>query len=212
LDRLDATARELAIDLDGTLLAPGHRHIAATRTHRHVSVSWTAEVSNDDRAERTAQTRQALAACDFTTTDGWEKARTLVDNSERTLHRDDLIDHASRVPLPRLDTMLASFLTNPHFSIYDYRAMIEWVATLPTLPWATRRQIHHLAQTAATRFCRELTTVSYNHLDLPALAQLAGTPGDDLLGTALRELGSQPVAPNAHALSSSTSDNPQPSR
>lgn len=142
---------------------------------------------------RTRQLEAALAACDLSTQDGWEKARQLVRGSDHLLRMEQVIDHAVRVPLRKLDDMLIAFQSNPHLSTFDYTHLVQRLEELPLLPLAARQQLRHLADTVTTRFSRELTTKGYEPIKLQGLAGLAGTPDADLLGTALRELGSQPA-------------------
>ncbi|GAB7185220.1 hypothetical protein ATKI12_5051 [Kitasatospora sp. Ki12] len=191
-DRLDQTANELGIDLDGTPLAPAARHVAFSSTAKR-SRHWYEE-EDEARVAHRQQAEEALTAYDLTTAEGWEAARALVRDSKAQLRWESVVDRAARVPLPKLDDVVAAFEGNPHFSIFDHAAMIKKLAEQPLLPQASRRQIGHLGRTVATRFCRELTTRSYDTLDLNSLAELAGTPNKDLLGAALKELGSHQVA------------------
>lgn len=191
-DQLDGVARELAVDLNGTLLAPSARRIASPSLINPVSPRW--DHDDEERTQRRGQLAADLSACDFATAGGWEAARVLVAGSAHMLHSDDMIDQAVRVPLPKIDDMVAAFQGNPHFTTFDYSLLIKGLASLSLLPQAARNQVHNLAQTAVTRFARDVATKSYDPIDLQALAALAGTPERELLGTALNELGSQPAA------------------
>ncbi|WP_329371558.1 hypothetical protein [Streptomyces sp. NBC_01483] len=193
-ERLDQTASELGIDLSGTLFAVGSRHIAFPASSGSSSPRWTRGEEDDARATRARQLEHSLAACDLSTDEGWEKARQLVHRSNHLLRMEQVIDRAVRVPLRELDDVLAAFQSNPHLSTFDYTHLVKRLAELPLLPLAARRQLRHLGDTVATRFSRELTTKGYEPIDLQSLADLAGTPDADLLGTALRELGSRPAA------------------
>ncbi|WP_157430493.1 hypothetical protein [Actinomadura macra] len=191
-ERLDATVGELDIDLSGTLLAPSARHIAFPASRDYTSGRWASNAKEDEaRLARSRQFEDALGACDLSTAEGWEQARQIVIASERSLHMEQVIDQAVTVPLRELDNMLAAFQANPNLRIFDYARMVKRLAELTLLPRAARRQLRHLAHTAAARFCRELTTKVYDPLDLSELARLADEPDADLLATALRELGSQ---------------------
>lgn len=191
-ERLDQTAGELDIDLSGTPLAPGVRHIAFPTSRERNSGRWTPNEDQDDvRLARARQVKDALAACDLSTAEGWEQARQLVRASGHLLQMDQVIDQAVAAPLRELDDMLAAFQANPNLNTFDYARMVQRLAELSLLPRAARRQLRHLADTAAARFSRELTTKVYDPIDLSELARLAGEPDADLLATALRELGSQ---------------------
>ncbi|WP_181785492.1 hypothetical protein [Streptomyces phytophilus] len=189
-EQLDRTARELNIDLAGTLLDSAGRHIAPPMTSHYVSPRWAEDEDDDARNARAQEFQDALTTCDFSTAEGWERARALVRRSGHLLGMEQVIDRAIRVRLHELDDVLAAFRTVPNFSTFDYEQLIKKLAEQPTLPQAARQQLHLLAQTAAARFCRELTTKAYVAIDLPQLAHLAGVPGEDFFGTALRELGS----------------------
>ncbi|MFD7411635.1 hypothetical protein [Kitasatospora purpeofusca] len=190
-DRLDQTANELGIKLDGTPLAPAARHFVIPTTAMNSSRDWYME--DEARVTHRQQAEEALTTCDLTTAEGWEAARVLVRDSKALLRWESVVDRAVRVPLPRLDNMVAAFESNPHFSIFDHAAMVKKLAEQPILPQAVRRRIGRLGRTAAARFCRELTTRSYDTLDLKVVAELARTPNEDLLGAALKELGSHQV-------------------
>ncbi|MFF4467434.1 hypothetical protein ACFY13_49495 [Streptomyces mirabilis] len=191
-ERLDQTAGELNIDLSGTLFAPGTRHIAFPASREYNSGRWTPDEEQDDaRVARARHVKDALEACDLSTAEGWEQARQLVRVSGHLLYMEQVIDRAVTAPLRELDDMLAAFQSNPNLNTFDYAHMVKKLAALPLLPRAARRQLSHLADTAAARFSRELTTKGYDPVDLSELARLAGEPDADLVGTALRELGSQ---------------------
>jgi hypothetical protein len=193
LNRLDHITTQFGIDLTGTPLAADTRHVA-TKYHHHINTSrdWLAEAAEDpQRSEREQQARENLAIHDLTTAQGWENARRSVRADDAPLSVDDLIKHALLMPANRLHDMLASFLTNPHWSIYDYQTMINQLAMLPTLSRATRAQMAVLAKTMTMRHCRSLTTTQYQLVDLTALGALADT--DDLLGAALMHLGTLPI-------------------
>ncbi|MEU9159626.1 hypothetical protein AB0D29_04975 [Streptomyces sp. NPDC048424] len=191
-ERLDQTAGELDIDLSGTPLAPGARHIVFPTSRERDSGRWTPNEDQDDvRFARARQVKDALAACDLSTAEGWEQARQLVRASGHLLQMDQVIDQAVAAPLRELDDMLAAFQANLNLNTFDYARMVQRLAELSLLPRAARRQLRHLADTAAARFSRELTTKVYDPIDLSGLARLAGEPDADLLATALRELGSQ---------------------
>jgi hypothetical protein len=189
-ERLDHATSELGIDLSGTLFAVRSRNIAFPASSGYSSPRWTRGEEDEGRMARTRQLEAALAACDLSTQEGWEKARQLVRGSDHLLRMEQVIDHAVRVPLRKLDDMLIAFQSNPHLSTFDYTHLVQRLEELPLLPLAARQQLRHLADTVTTRFSRELTTKGYEPIKLQGLAGLAGTPDADLLGTALRELGS----------------------
>ncbi|MFJ8957535.1 hypothetical protein ACIRO1_46350 [Streptomyces sp. NPDC102381] len=191
-ERLDQTADELGIDISGTLLAPDARHIALPVSHDHNSGRWARGQEQDDaQLARARQAQDALAACDLCTADGWEQARQLVRAADHLLQMEDVIDQAVTAPLRELDDMLAAFQANPNLNEFDYARMVKKLAELPLLPRAARRQLRQLADTAAARFSRELTTKAYDPIGLSELAGLGSEPDADLLVTALRELGAQ---------------------
>ena len=190
-ERLDQAALQAGVSLEGTALAPSERHLLPDSPAEYPSSPATPDESRI--AIRTPQPHELLAQCDFTTVDGWNAAHAIIRDSQRQLSLEQAIDHACRLPLPQLGAMVAAFRTVPHFSIFDQDAMIRKLAARGNLTRAARLEIGELAQTLATRFCRELTTKSYEPLDLAALAQLAGTSTSDLLGRALAELGCQTV-------------------
>ncbi|MFE7891139.1 hypothetical protein [Streptomyces sp. NPDC057412] len=193
-EHLDQTASELGIDLSDTLFAVRSRHIAFPAPSGYSSPRWTRGEEDDERMARARQLEGALAACDLSTPEGWEKARQLVRGSDHLLRMEQAIDQAVRVPLRELDDMLIAFQSNPHLSTFDYTHLVQRLDELPLLPLAARQQLRRLADTVTMRFSRELTTKGYEPIDLQDLAGLAGTPNADLLGGALRELGSQPAA------------------
>lgn len=193
-ERLDRAASELGIDLSGTLFAVRSRNIAFPASSGYSSPRWTRGEEDEGRMARMRQLEAALAACDLSTQEGWEKARQLVRGSDHLLRMEQVIDHAVRVPLRKLDDMLIAFQSDPYLSTSDYTHLVQRLEELPLLPLAARQQLRHLADTVTTRFSRELTTRGYEPIKLQGLAGLAGTPDADLLGTALRELGSQPAA------------------
>ncbi|MEU5370598.1 hypothetical protein ABZ362_16735 [Streptomyces sp. NPDC005951] len=193
-ERLDRTAAELDVDISGTLLAPGKRHIAFSESGGYGSGRWTPDNEQDPaRAARARQAEDALAECDFSTAEGWEQALHLVRTSDHLLYMEQVIAHAVRLPLRELDDMLAAFQSHPNLDAFAYAQMVKKLAALPLLPRAARQQLRHLANTAATRFSRELTTKVYDPIGLSELARLADERDADLLSTALRELGSQPA-------------------
>lgn len=113
-EHLDQMASELDIDLSGTLLAPGTRHIAFPVSRDHIPGRWaTGEKQDDARLARAGHFKDALAACDLSTGEGWEQARRLVRASGRLLDMDQVVDQAVAVPLRELDDMLAAFQANP---------------------------------------------------------------------------------------------------
>ncbi|MFJ5075208.1 hypothetical protein ACIP8Z_11475 [Streptomyces sp. NPDC088553] len=192
-EQLDETASELGIDLSGTLFSVGSRHLAFPESSGYSSPRWTRGEEDEERAARLRQLEDALGACDLSTDEGFERARQLVRGSDRLLHMEQVIDRAVALPLRELDDMLVAFHSNPHLSTFDYTHLIKKLTDLRLLPLAARRQLRHVADTVAKRFSRELTTKGYEPIDLQSLADLAGMSDADLLGTALRELGSQPA-------------------
>jgi hypothetical protein len=195
-DRLDQTARELRIDLSGTWLAPGERNIAQPKPafQARPSVYDEPDDARRARAERARQLETELAGCDYSTVSGWTKARALVDSSRHGLRRGQAVEYACRTPPPKLGEMISTFQDIATYTAYDHAAMIENLAKLPLMPRSVREQTQRLARTVTSRFCRELTTKRYDIIDVHALARLAGDADADLLGQALTELGSQPVA------------------
>ncbi|WP_406136029.1 hypothetical protein [Streptomyces sp. NBC_01089] len=194
LERLDQTASELDIDLSETLFAGRSRHITFPASSGYSSPGWTQGEEDDARVARARQLEDALTACDLSTDEGWEKVRQLVHGSDHLLRMEQVIDRAVSVPLRELGDMLAAFQSHPNLSTFDYQHLLKGLAERPLLPQAARRQLRLFVDTVATRFSRELTTKGYEPIDLQSLADLAGTPDADLLGTAIRELGSQPAA------------------
>ncbi|MFI2780045.1 hypothetical protein [Streptomyces sp. ALB3] len=192
-ERLDETASELSIDLSGTLFSVGSRHLAFPESSGYSSPRWTRGEEDEERAARLRRLEDALGACDLSTDEGFERARQLVRGSDRLLHMEQVIDRAVALPLRELDDMLAAFHSNPHLSTFDYTHLIKKLTDLRLLPLAARQQLRHVAATVVKRFSRELTTRGYESIDLQSLADLASMPDADLLGTALRELGSQPA-------------------
>lgn len=190
-ERLDRTADELGVDLSGTLFSVPSRNVAPD-VSGYSSPRWTHGEEDDVRAARARQLDHALAECDLATDKGWQMALNLVHGSNHLLRREQVIDRAVRVPLRELDDVLIAVQSHPNLSTFDYARLVQKVAALPLLPMAARRQLRQLANMVATRFCREITTKGYEPIDLQELADLAGTPDADLLGTALRTLGSQP--------------------
>ncbi|MEA5362905.1 hypothetical protein VA596_25455 [Amycolatopsis sp., V23-08] len=154
---------------------------------------WLSTDYGQARAAKAEQTRDALTQSDLRIAEGWEKARSIITTSDGVIYFDALADLAIGARQADLGHVPAAFLTNPHFTPYNYATSIDRLGDVEVMPQATRAQIRNLAREVATRFCRELTLNSYTVLDLPQLAGLAQV-NDDLTGTALCQLGSHPTA------------------
>lgn len=192
-ERVDHAAQQAGIDLQRTLWAPNLRQIDPETSYSHPSNTATAGDESQTTGTSATPPRDPLAECDYTTVDGWNAAHELVRGSHHQLRLEQAIDHAVSLPLPRLGTMLAAFRQVPHFGVFTQDTMIRRLAEHGNLTRAAHREIGKLADTIAGRFCRELTTKSYNPLDLAVLCELAEPRGADLMGTALAELGRQTV-------------------
>lgn len=193
-ERLERTAGELGVDLSETLFSVRSPNADPESSGHSSHRSMRREEEDDARAERVRTLNHALAQCDLATDEGWQTAIGLVRGSNHLLYTEQVIDRAVTVPPRDLDNVLVAFQSHPGLSTFDYARLIQQLAQLRSLPQAARRQLRQLAETVATRFSIELTTKGYEPIDLKELADLAGTPDADLLGTALRTLGSQPAA------------------
>lgn len=190
--RLDHGTRELRVDLGGTALAPAARHITPTpRAGNRPAFLGTPEAPH--RAARRRQLEADLARCDLTSVDGWSAAGALIKNSGHQLNFNQAVERACQVPPSQLRAMLAAFQAVPSFSVHDYAKMINRLSVIATPPRAAQAQMRDLAQSVTRRYCRELTTRSYDPIDLRTLAALADTRDERLLGAALTELGSSPL-------------------
>jgi len=193
-ERLDHTARELCIDLSGTRLAPAERHIAPTKpTFQARAGIYDEPEDGHGRAER-ERLHAGLAECDYSTIAGWGEVRALIDSSKHGPRTAEAVEYACRTPPAQLGEMISAFQDIASFTVFDHAAMIENLAKLALLPRSAREQIQRLERTITSRFCRDLTTRRYDIIDVRTLAHLAGNANEDLLGHALSELGSQPVA------------------
>nr|WP_127891584.1 hypothetical protein [Streptomyces sp. S10(2018)] len=191
LDNLEQTANELGVDISSTLFAPEKRNASILTSSGYTSDRWNQDKVGDTRSESALQWEEKLAACDLSTSEGWARARRVVQTSDRLLRMDQVIDRALALPLKELGNVISAFQADPGLGTFDYRHLIKGLAELPVLPRAARRQIGRLAHTAATRFSRPLTTQGYKPFDLQEFAQLAGMPDVDLMGAALQDLGAQ---------------------
>jgi len=104
-----------------------------------------------------------------------------------------MLDVALRVAPRQLGDMLKAFLAAPGTDLHDCRQMSERLGGMQPLPAAAQRQLREMASFMVRSFSRQLCTDRRNMVDLAVLARLSGQPGRDLLGEALRELGSQPA-------------------
>lgn len=190
VDRLGRVARELGIDLSETPLAPRAAKAAGRQNHPvRTSTDWSQTAYSKTRDVKAKQAREALANCDLRTPEGWENARSII-TSDAPVTFGDLAALAAVARPTDLANTVAAFLTNPHFTIYDYGVFIDRLANVEVMPRAAIAQIRLFAHEAATRFCRQLTLRGYTVLDLKQLAQLAELQ-EDLSETALRQLGAQ---------------------
>ncbi|MER7114073.1 hypothetical protein ABT332_06235 [Saccharomonospora azurea] len=197
VDCLDRITRELGIDLTQTPLGSAIRRPTRRQTH-HVATStdWGAAIEADpEHAARKTRAHEALTACDLSTVEGWERARSIVD-SRLGLGFQEVADRAVEGRISELSDTLAAFLAHPHFTVHDYAILADRLAGVTLLPRVVVKQIGRMAREATARFCRELTLKSYTVLDLDLLARLAGTD-EDLAASALRHLGTHTTALDA---------------
>lgn len=196
IEHMSQVTDELGIDLAGTPLAAGANLAAGRRADHFVSsTDWSVpDEQVEARAVELGQARELLAGCDLATVDGWERAREIL-HATRQMSFTDLADHAVSGRLTKLDNVLAAFMSNPHFSAFDYAVLIERLAHTPRTRAAVR-QLREMATEVPSRFCRELTLRGYDPVDLKTLRNIAEI-NDDLAGHALRNLGAQPTVLDA---------------
>ncbi|MGN6606507.1 MAG: hypothetical protein ACTHMS_05775 [Jatrophihabitans sp.] len=185
---LKEAAAQAGVLLDWSALdryeAPHHRRSDGPI---HTSRDWGAEP--EDRAVLRSAAEKDLRELDLTSADGLAAAHALCESTP--IDRRDILAEAAAYPPATLTRVVRAVVADTNFSLFDYNDLIKRLARRPSLPRSTVAALRDMAAILARRFCFELTTKSYEPLDIAALVALAELPTDPI-GVALEEVGRRP--------------------
>ena len=186
---LRAAAEEVGSVVDTSAL---QRHEAPRHPGYDESSGWSSW-GDDSRAEARAtakaQALTQLSELELTSPAGIADARALCRDTP--LEWPEVVGAALAYPPARLSQVVRVFTRTTELSEFDYREIIDGLASRPTLPRSARTAVRDMAADLATRFCVALTTRSYEPVDMEAL-KAAGNLDFDPLELALEELGRRP--------------------
>jgi hypothetical protein len=152
--------------------------------------SWSdGNAEPSDLAAARTEALRRLGELDLSTPAGLAAGRRLCEDTP--LHRRDVINAALAYPPARLAQVIRTLTADVEFSGFDYNDAIRDLAGRTTLPQSARSAARDMAGILAIRFCVDLTTKSYDVIDLDAL-RAVGALGTDPIEIALEELGRRP--------------------
>jgi hypothetical protein len=188
-DALSAAAEQAGTVIDTTAL---RRHEAPR--HPGYDESSSGWPSGDDsraeaRATAKAQALTKLGELDLTIPAGIADARALCRDTP--LEWKEVVEAALAYPPAELARVVRAFTQAPGLSEFNYQEIITGLAGRPALPRSVRTAVREMADSLATRFCLELTTKSYDPVDIQGL-KAAGNLDFDPVDLALEELGRRP--------------------